>query len=126
MKTARLNGTLLSRKGDARPALAAVDFAAVDPQPQGAIDRPQDDVVPALTCDKYGRVRVSLRLDAERHLRLRLLAAHGCKSLQETLIAALDSYLGEEALSLPCECLQPAGSPACNREARAAGVQDPE
>ena len=39
-------------------------------------------------------LRVSLRLDPQRHLRLRLLAAHAEMSLQETLIAgglALDT-----------------------------------
>jgi hypothetical protein len=87
-----------------------------------------------LKCDKFGRVRISLRLDPQRHLRLRLLAAHSEMSLQEALIAALDAYLGEEAQNLPCACLHDAGGPSSDEdgrddnrdETRAAGVQDPE
>ncbi|MDX1575866.1 MAG: hypothetical protein R3285_06715, partial [Kiloniellales bacterium] len=134
MKAARLNGDLLSRKGDARPvsglaaghgtpagcpprpALAAVDPGWAGPIPGGAPEPEQENRAPALKCDKFGRVRVSLRLDPERHLRLRLLAAHGCMSLQETLIAALDAYLGEEARNLPCDCLYGAGEAAHDNE----------
>lgn len=156
MKAARLNGDLLSRKGDARPvsgfaavhgapaglpprpALAALEAGSAGPMAESAAQRPQGKCAPDLKCDKFGRVRISLRLDPQRHLRLRLLAAHSEMSLQEALIAALDAYLGEEAQNLPCACLHDAGGPSPddktrdhnrvdNRdETRAAGVQDPE
>jgi hypothetical protein len=152
MKAARLNGDLLLRKGDARPvpgfapahgkstdrlirpALAAVETGSAGPMPESAAQRPQGKCASDLKCDKFGRVRISLRLDPQRHLRLRLLAAHSEMSLQEALIAALDAYLGEEAQNLPCACLHDAGRPSPdddgrddNRdETRAAGVQDPE
>ncbi len=133
MKAARLNGDLLSRKGKATPtglsplpALAAVDPGSAGPTPENTADPPRDNRILALKSDKFGRVRICLRLDPERHLRLRLLAAHGCLSLQEALIAALDAYLGEEARNLSCECLHEAGEPCHDTETRAAGVQDPE
>lgn len=147
-EAARLNGDLLSRKGDARPvpdlatgpaaglgtpggfsprpAPAAVDPRSAEPIPETAADLPQGICAPALKCDKFGRVRISLRLDPERHLRLRLLAAHGCLSLQEALIAALDAYLGEEAQYFSCKCLHEAGGPSQDKGTRAAGVRNPE
>jgi hypothetical protein len=38
------------------------------------------------------RVRLSLRLDPQRHLRLKVLATHESKTLQGILVEALDSY----------------------------------
>jgi hypothetical protein len=92
MKAARLNGDLLSRKGDARPvpgfapahgkstdrsirpALATVEAGSAGPMPESVAQRPQGKCASDLKCDKFGRVRISLRLDPQRHLRLRLLA----------------------------------------------------
>lgn len=59
-----------------------------------------------------GRRRITLRLDAARHRRLRLAATHLGVSLQEVLIAALDSHLAGIAPGLAgggCTCL--AGAP---------------
>lgn len=143
MKAARLKGDLMSRKGAARPvpsegarhrnpsgrAIVPV-LAAVDP---GSAKRPAKGPVgnrdQELKRDKFGRARVSLRLDSQRHLRLRLLAAHSQLSLQESLIAALDAYLGDEARSVnggTCDCLQEAGDPSQDDEPQAAGVKDLE
>lgn len=55
-----------------------------------------------------GRVRVSVRLDRERHLKLKLTAAHLDNSLQDIMIDALDRYLeqlGPEVLRNDCACL---------------------
>lgn len=131
MKAARLKGDLLMRKGAAapvpgveathrtpvsRPRLAALEPASAKRQTGGAKVRPRGRAAAELKRDKFGRVRASLRLDPHRHLRLKLLSAHNCMSLQETLIAALDAYLGDEALSAKggnCDCLQ---EPAEDRE----------
>ena len=122
MKAARLKGDLMMRKGTAAPVpgvevthrtpvshplLAAV--GAAERKTGGAKTRPRSPADADLRRDKFGRVRVSLRLDPHRHLRLRLLSAHSRLSLQETLIAALDAYLGDEAQSANggnCDCLQ--------------------
>lgn len=77
-----------------RPA----ETAAAAPAP--AIARP--------ALDPQGRARVSLRLDPERHLRLKLASAHlGC-SIQELLTGALDRYLEVRAPDIAhgsCACL---------------------
>lgn len=118
MKAARLRSELLARKGAAAPVPAANE-----PQPQAAT-RPRLAAVdrgpattgrpePDLKRDKFGRARLSVRLDPHRHLRLKLLAAHHRMSLQETVVAALDAYLGDEADQVnrgQCDCLHaPAG-----------------
>jgi len=55
------------------------------------------------------RLRVPLRLDAARHRRLRIAAAHFHKSAQAVMLAALDNYLDRiapSALDEPCACLR--------------------
>ena len=140
MKAARLNSDLLMRKGAAAPVpgveathrdpvssplLAAVGTAERTPGRAKAQPCGPSEAEPKR--DKFGRVRVSLRLDPHRHLRLKLLSAHGRMSLQETLIAALDAYLGDEARSANggnCDCLQ---GPGEDREAAPdARARDPE
>lgn len=54
------------------------------------------------------RARVSLRLNEERHLRLRLTAAHMQTTLQDILTQALDNYLNQispEVIRDDCLCL---------------------
>jgi hypothetical protein len=54
------------------------------------------------------RARISLRLDDERHLKLKLTAAHLHKKLQDVVIAALDGYLdqvGPAVMNGNCACL---------------------
>jgi hypothetical protein len=90
---AALSASLLVRKGDAQPSRL---FALPTPMP--AAPRPERvDPTPA-----KDRRRLTLRLDPERHMRLKLAAAHLDISLQEMLIAALDAHLAREA---PCACL---------------------
>ncbi|WP_025898710.1 hypothetical protein [Sneathiella glossodoripedis] len=58
--------------------------------------------------DKLGRVRMSIRLDPDDHLALKLLAAHSRKSSQTILEEALREYTANHAQSiLPagCDCL---------------------
>jgi hypothetical protein len=55
------------------------------------------------------RARISLRLDDERHLKLKLTAAHLQKKLQDVVIAALDGYLdqvGPAVMNGNCACLE--------------------
>lgn len=130
MKAARLNGGLLLRKGAAQPVPGVVNSHP------GGLERPPLSAVkagagangharrrngakangadgqPDLVRDRFGRVRVSLRLDPHRHLRLKLLAAHSRTSMQETLIAALDAFLEGEGIGVKdgsCSCLTEAG-----------------
>ena len=110
MKAARLEGDLLMRKGTAAPvpcvevlhsdpdsralpSATAVGHGVVQRQPGPDETQPGGREGAGLKRDRFGRVRVSLRLDPHRHLRLRLLAAHSRMSQQQTLIAALDAYL---------------------------------
>ena len=91
---AALTAALLVRKGEAAPSrLFALPTPVLAPTP-----RPE---LPPLPPAKDRR-RLTLRLDPERHMRLKLAAAHLDLSLQEILIAALDSHLAREA---PCACL---------------------
>lgn len=54
-----------------------------------------------------GRAKLSLRLDRERHLRLKIAAAHLGRSNQAILLDALDSYLEKIApeTAIDCVCL---------------------
>lgn len=45
--------------------------------------------------DKMGRVRLSVRLDPDRYLRVKMASARTRWSAQDIVIAALDRYLGE-------------------------------
>ncbi|WP_150004376.1 hypothetical protein [Iodidimonas muriae] len=52
------------------------------------------------------RIALTLRLDKERHLRLKLMAAHTNKSAQDLLMQALDDLLGNYTEPLSgCPCL---------------------
>ena len=108
IKVAALTGALLAPKGHATPA------GIVAPWP-GKVRRPATRTLriagathtPCSHGDS-GRVKLSLRLGAERHLRLRLAAAHLRKSLQDVLTHALDAYLDRVAPVVArghCDCL---------------------
>jgi len=106
------------RKGTAAPALAIPQkdgitqpaLARAEPAPThkgaewlpvhpGPLSFPQKRSEPASLTgsrpnrrSRNNRVRVSLRLDMDRHLRLKLIAAHSRRTLQSVLIDALDDY----------------------------------
>ena len=48
------------------------------------------------TMDKMGRVRLSVRLDPDRYLRVKMASARTRWSAQDIVIAALDRYLGDK------------------------------
>jgi len=91
-EAASLTAALMTRKGEAQPSR----LFALTP-PVVIAPRPERPDVPA-----KDRRRLTLRLDPERHMRLKLAAAHLDLSLQDILIAALDAHLAREA---PCPCL---------------------
>lgn len=51
------------------------------------------------TMDKMGRVRLSVRLDPDRYLRVKMASARTRWSAQDIVIAALDRYLGGKSES---------------------------
>lgn len=69
---------------------------------------------PAAHADHGKRVAMTLRLDNDRHLKLRVLSAHSNLSSQEILTAALDDYLARHSAEpglRHCECLHQGVAP---------------
>ncbi|MEX2616690.1 MAG: hypothetical protein WD767_11390 [Alphaproteobacteria bacterium] len=135
---APLTGTLLSSKGAAAPSNSVAslmdDFAvealatarpSMRPalSPRGESAKPQQagtgayrngsrvtpqPVPKAVKGAAQERIKLSLRLDAEQHLRLKLAAAHLRLSSQALLMTALDDYLANAAVDIrdgQCACL---------------------
>jgi len=75
----------------------------------GAVDSRRQSASPTKASD---RARLTLRLDTDRHLRLRLTAAHLDVSLQELVTTAVDAYLNEispDVINGSCICLTKPG-----------------
>jgi len=71
------------------------------------------------------RFKYTLRLDPDRHLRVRLVAAHLERSMQDIMTTALDTYLERAATQVQggnCACLtgQPAGDACCGAVSKGA------
>ncbi len=134
VKAPHLTSSLLLRKGRAAPTsvhgpqkthgpqtsgIGPIPLRSVEGTPPPAFastwrreTRPNQDPAeakrPSARTDQFGRVRVSLRLDPERHLKMKLAAAHARQSLQDFLISALDRHLDQIAESVAagkCGCL---------------------
>lgn len=117
MTVASLNASLLTRKGDARPSGATSGLSrsgsngtAIPLKTQAAevarLAGRQAAVEAKLRRDREGRVRISLRLEPERHRQLRLASVHLEASLQDILTQALDAYLsglGLDGVEPPCQ-----------------------
>ncbi len=119
---ARLTGQLLASKGGAIPA----GWAATDPVTD-LVAKPVANLTVVASRDdaKSGgqqtktptastKARVTLRLDPERHLKLKLAAAHSRMSIQAMVTAAVDTYLDRSAPNLcngSCACLSGPTSP---------------
>jgi hypothetical protein len=122
---ARLSGELLARKGEALPTggFAYATLALDQPPPasktaalvrygsavaRDAVARdgsrtPERRLQPSGRREE-DRVALTVRLDRERHRRLRIFGArHECSS-QEAIVRALDAYL--EACGDRCACLR--------------------
>ena len=126
MEAAKLAPRLLARKGDARPVdLAAARENQWQYRPSRAhlisIDRDKSSVSGAgveTTSPAKDRVRLTLRLDQDRHRVLRLLSVHTGRSLQDILTAALDEYVAEfkaRSSSEACACLSQLPDGGTNR-----------
>lgn len=123
---ARLSGELLARKGQALPTggLAYATMTLDQPLPsygpavlvrygslpaqdalaQGASRRTAERRRQPAGRREEDRVALTLRLDRERHRRLRIFCArHECSS-QEVIVRALDAYL--ETCGEDCACLR--------------------
>lgn len=80
---------------NADAAFSSVDDIAADSNTaEGGVGLPQ-------TMDKMGRVRLSVRLDPDRYLRVKMASARTRWSAQDIVIAALDRYLGARPGSKP-------------------------
>ncbi len=140
---ASLSSALLARKGQARPASRSIVYAdqdaplladkALPPERPAVPDKieVQSAPPPIAPARSSARTRVgkraqpgmarnnkaafTLRLDGERHLKLRLASAHANLSAQQIVCAALDKYLADYAPALAggdCPCRDLAQRPS--------------
>ena len=104
---ARLTGSLLARKGEATPTLAVAPAPGRRALANGKSGRATRNggrhlaAVPKLKTNGHAgkRVAMTLRLDAERHLRLKLFTVQAGRSAQDVLTTAIDEYLSQFDLS---------------------------
>lgn len=114
-EVAQLNADLLARKGGAAPAVRRPDDAVVMRWPARAehdgarrYPEPRSDGTGLSAKERTTRLKFTLRLDLERHRRIRLAAAHAGISMQAFALRALDAYVADAARSVatgPCACL---------------------
>jgi hypothetical protein len=120
-EAASLTSALLVRKGAAVPAgyvslASALRGQQRSSEPEPALEAPLGRVAAVASAPRRARrprtrdprARISLRLDDQRHLQLKLTAAHLHKKLQDIVIAALDGYLeqiGPAVMNGNCACL---------------------
>ena len=123
MKAASLTASLLVSKGTATPSAqrAPLDMGSnVQLLPKGeARPLPRED----------GRVRVTLRMNAARHLRLRLAAAHLGRSNQALMLAAVDHYIDNilpPLMAGHCVCVDEGRMPAGSCAALGFGRSHPD
>jgi hypothetical protein len=121
-RPAILSSALVARKGKAEPTgdtpvrpqdIVSAVYANQSPEASNS-SRPRPVLAP-VPSSNHGpdstdgrRARVSVRLDRERHLKLRLTAAHLDNSLQDIMTDALDRYLEQispDVLRNDCACL---------------------
>lgn len=101
MKAATLKSDLLVRKGDpARSRFVAPKVVRLEEVVQRkAAEAPMappsagSSAQPARNSGKGDRTRLSVRLDAETHRRLKLLAAYKGESVQDILASAVGRYI---------------------------------
>lgn len=113
---AALTSGLLARKGQAKPAMRPQGFGALvarhedlgwndlgsspAPEPPPVV-RQQEALaasfapkpIRAKATELAGKASFTLRLDSERHLRLRIASAIACRSSQQLVTQALDAFL---------------------------------
>jgi hypothetical protein len=137
-KASPLTSALLARKGAAAPSfltqvhppLGALPAAASHQRPYAAAKHANDENEAAncgacapdadagqstVARDHHGRIKLSFRLDQDRHLRLKLAAAHTDRHIQDILTAALDRYLTDLAPAVKsggCTCYPKVSHPS--------------
>ena len=96
-----LDGSLLLRKGEARPipAVETLRPKRIGCRPARGAPRTRSDVPKT--------VATTVRLDPDLYLRLRLYATHTDRTRQNIMQSAIASYLADGALELGgnCSCL---------------------
>ena len=101
-KAAQLTSGLLASKGDAAPSSANRENLGpgnVDQALAFAAEAGSNGAT-AAKARRKGRVNLSLRLDADRHRRLKLATIHLGETAQTIMIRALDQYLDQVANDL--------------------------
>ena len=107
MKVATLTSSLLARRGAA--VLSTFAPTAMPPAPPAAVARkaPQAaDTGGAVARPKRngtGRIKMSLRLKPDLHLKLKLVAAFRRESAQKLMVAAIERHLDQVAPSVARE-----------------------
>ena len=87
----RLGSTLISRKGEATPAISLDESPELSISPETALDQPKPrSARPAGTA---GTIAVTVRLDAPRYERLKIYGVRTRRSNQDLLIEAIDALL---------------------------------
>lgn len=113
-KTAQLTSDLLAKKGAAAPAnkdreslgpeqvARIVANAAGQPIPETAAEQEPQPLEPVEETKpkRGGRVNLSVRLDPDRHRRLKLASIHLGETAQNIIILALDAYMDQIANDL--------------------------
>jgi hypothetical protein len=103
MKVATLTSSLLARRGAAVPFTFAPTAMPPPPTPPAAVARKAPHtadtggVVARPKRDGTGRVKMSLRLKPDLHLKLKVVAAFRRESAQKLLVAAIECYLDQVA-----------------------------
>ena len=101
MKASSLTSSLLARKGRAHPATLLVP---TELEPLATSAR----TAPRAGSDRAGPAKLTVRLDRDRHSKLKLAALHLNMSAQELMTRALDAHLARvvpEAIQSGCTCL---------------------
>ena len=121
-EVASLTGALLARKGSAAPAdivgrpFGTLSLVRGGPSLAPVGSPPSRPRPPVQSFSRYApeRIKLSIRFDQSRHLKIKLAAAHLRLSVQDLLTTAVDSYLeriAPEVLGGSCACLsQTAGT----------------
>lgn len=93
------DGRFVEEMKDAKAAPAPMAAAPVAAAPAPGSAASPDVEEPGLpqVMDKMGRVRLSVRLDPDRYLRVKMASARTRWSAQDIVIAALDRYLDGSA-----------------------------
>lgn len=112
---ARLTSSLLARKGQALPAAGFASRAAGAVRP-GRLEVVGGRAETGVTSPRHGpsghperRVAMTVRLDRDRHVRLKVFAALHELNCQDVLVEALDAYLRQ--CGADCACLRCGSQP---------------